>query len=107
MTRPPQAEDRIRRQARRLDKARRRTGFSPLQGLGALGVIGWSVALPTVGGALLGIWLDKVSPRDFSWTIALMLGGLAIGVIVAAEWVFKQGRALKMEETPEEENNDV
>lgn len=51
------------------------------------------MALPTVGGALLGMWLDRVAPRAFSWPIALMLGGLVIGVLVAWEWVAREQRA--------------
>lgn len=89
----PSSQEHIRRRAQRMQQQRRRTGFSPLQGLGAFGVVGWSVALPTVGGALLGMWLDRVAPRAFSWPIALMLGGLVIGVLVAWEWVAREQRA--------------
>ncbi|MFA7437337.1 AtpZ/AtpI family protein [Castellaniella sp.] len=84
--------DPIRRQAQRMSHARRRPPFSSLQGLSAFGVIGWSVAIPTVGGALLGLWLDRVAPQPFSWPIALMLGGLVIGIIVVSNWVSRESR---------------
>ncbi|MBL8252460.1 MAG: AtpZ/AtpI family protein [Candidatus Competibacter sp.] len=56
-------------------------------GLGLVGMIGWSVALPTVLGALLGVWLDRVYPGRFSWTLSLLLAGLALGCIAAWQWV--------------------
>ena len=62
------------------------------------GVIGWSVAIPTVGGALLGGWLDRVAPQKFSWTLALILGGLVVGVIVAWDWVARESRRTEREQ---------
>lgn len=83
----------IRRRAERMQQMRKRSDFSPLRGFGAFGVVGWSIALPTVAGALLGLWLERVAPQDFSWPIALMLGGLVIGLLVAWEWVANEQRA--------------
>lgn len=77
--------------ARQMKAARDNPGPSPLRGIGTFGMIGWSVAVPTVGGAFLGIWLDKVAAQDFSWTIALLLGGLAVGIFIAWGWVSKEG----------------
>ena len=54
-------------------------------------MIGWSVAVPTVGGAFLGHWLDRVAPQAFSWTIALILGGIAIGSLIAWGWIGREG----------------
>ncbi|HQZ02031.1 MAG TPA: hypothetical protein PKW99_05225 [Thauera sp.] len=82
--------DDIRRSAERMKRARSEPGFSPLRGLGAFGMIGWSIAVPTVGGALLGIWLNRVAPQTFSWPIALILGGAVIGVMIAWSWVSKE-----------------
>ncbi len=106
MTRAPErdTEERIRHQAARMRKVRRTPGASPLRGLSAFGIIGWSIAIPTVAGALLGLWLDRVAPRGFSWPVALILGGLVIGVIVAAEWVLKEARAMR---TGNEEDRDT
>ena len=77
--------------ARQMKAARDNPGPSPLRGIGTFGMIGWSVAVPTVGGAFLGIWLDKVAAQDFSRTIALLLGGLAVGIFIAWGWVSKEG----------------
>lgn len=83
------AED-IRRSAERLQRSRRAPGASPLRGLGVFGMIGWSIAVPTVGGAFLGLWLNKVAPQTFSWPIALILGGTVVGGIIAWTWVSKE-----------------
>ncbi len=83
--------DDIRRSAERMKRARNKPGFSPLRGLGAFGMIGWSIAVPTVGGAFLGLWLNRVAPQDFSWPIALILGGVVIGGMIAWSWVGKEG----------------
>lgn len=82
--------DQIGRGAARKKKARDNPGPSPLRGIGMFGMIGWSIAVPTVGGALLGLWLDDAHPQDFSWTIALILGGLAIGVLIAWTWADRE-----------------
>lgn len=84
------AED-IGRRAERMKAARDNPGPSPLRGIGTFGMIGWSIAVPTVGGAFLGLWLDRVAPQDFSWTIALILGGVALGGLIAWAWVAKEG----------------
>jgi ATP synthase protein I len=84
------AED-IGRRARRMKQARDHPGPSPLRGVGTFGMIGWSIAVPTVGGAFLGMWLDRVAPQDFSWVIALILGGVVLGALIAWAWVEKEG----------------
>lgn len=77
----------VQKKAEQMRKARQRGAYSPLQGFSAFGVVGWSVAVPTVVGAIVGKWLNTVTPRSFSWVLALMLAGLIVGIIVAWEWV--------------------
>ena len=48
-------------------------------------------SLRVAGGALLGLWLDRVAPQGFSWTLALLLGGVVVGVFIAWGWVLKEG----------------
>ncbi len=83
--------DDIRRSAERMKRARIAPGASPLRGLGVFGMIGWSIAVPTVLGAFLGLWLNRVAPQDFSWPVALILGGAAIGGLIAWSWISKEG----------------
>jgi ATP synthase protein I len=56
-------------------------------GLGMFGVIGWSVVVPTLLGALLGRWIDEHHPGLHSWTLALLVAGLVLGCANAWRWV--------------------
>jgi ATP synthase protein I len=71
-------------------------------GLGMMGLIGWSVTVPTLLGAALGIWLDKHRPGNHSWTLALLVAGLIIGCVNAWNWVVKEDKAMR----DEQEDND-
>ena len=95
---PDSSANDIRRSAERMSRARSEPGQSPLRGLGAFGIIGWSVAVPAVGGAFLGMWLDRVAPQSFSWPLALILGGLVMGGIIAWSWIER--------ESPKDDKND-
>jgi ATP synthase protein I len=64
-------------------------------GLGVMGVIGWSVTVPTLRGAALGIWLDRHHWSPHSWTLALLVAGLSIGCLNAGFWVARQARAIQ------------
>ncbi len=67
-------------------------------GLGMSGLIGWSVAVPTIGGAMLGVWLDGRHPGGRSWTLMLLVAGLVIGCANAWHWVAQQDDAMKDEQ---------
>src|SRR5690606_40079290 len=67
-------------------------------GLGMFGIIGWSVSVPTVIGALLGVWLDRRLPGSFSWTLALLLGGVTLGCFNAWYWISQEREAIDAEE---------
>lgn len=67
-------------------------------GLGMSGLIGWSVAVPTLGGILLGLWLDRRYPGSHSWTLILLVAGLCIGCANAWHWVAQQDRAMHDED---------
>jgi ATP synthase protein I len=64
-------------------------------GLGMMGLVGWSVAVPTLVGVALGIWLDKHHPGKHSWTLALLVAGLALGCFNAWHWVAKEEKAIR------------
>ena len=64
-------------------------------GLGMMGLVGWSVVVPTLLGAALGIWLDKHYPGKHAWTLALLVVGLAIGCLNAWHWVAREEQAMK------------
>jgi ATP synthase protein I len=64
-------------------------------GLGMMGLIGWSVVIPTLLGAALGDWLDSRHPGTHSWTLALLVAGLVLGCFQAWHWVAKEDRAMR------------
>jgi ATP synthase protein I len=72
--------------ARRL-KARRLAPKSVWFGLGMSGLVGWSVTIPTLIGAVTGMWVDKHYPSTYSWTLMLLFAGLTIGCLNAWKWV--------------------
>jgi ATP synthase protein I len=80
--------------ARKL-KARRDAPQGIWFGLGMMGLIGWSVAVPTLLGAALGLWLDRRHPGTHSWTLALLVAGLCIGCFSAWRWVAKEDAAMR------------
>ena len=79
-------------------KARRHSHPGVWFGLGMMGLIGWSVVVPTLFGAMLGIWIDKNHPGSHSWTLALLMIGLALGCVIAWRWVDKEDQAMREEE---------
>lgn len=83
-------------------KARRNSTQGVWFGLGMMGLIGWSVVVPTLLGAALGIWLDKHYPGGRSWTLALLVAGLTIGCLNAWFWVSKEDKAMRDE--PEDDH---
>jgi len=82
--------------ARKL-KARRGSTQGVWFGLGMMGLVGWSVAIPTLLGAALGFWLDKHYAGKQSWTLALLVVGLAIGCLNAWHWVSREDKEMRHE----------
>ena len=80
--------------ARKL-KARRDAPHGVWFGLGMMGLVGWSVAVPTLLGTALGLWLDARHPGSHSWTLALLVAGLCIGCFSAWRWVTKEEAAMR------------
>lgn len=78
-------------------KARRDPSLGVWFGMGMMGLIGWSVVVPTLIGAAIGIWLDKYHPGGHSWTLALLVAGLTIGCFNAWQWVAKEEKAMHEE----------
>jgi len=55
-------------------------------GIGMFGAVGWSVAVPTVLGALAGAWWDRHHPGTRSYTLVLLVAGLVLGCANAWRW---------------------
>jgi ATP synthase protein I len=99
----PQLSQEVGAKAARKRRARRHVTHSVWFGLGMMGLIGWSVAIPTLLGAALGLWLDRRFPGSRSWTLALLVGGLTIGCLNAWFWVAKEDQAMRDEQEDDDE----
>ncbi len=84
-------------------KALRNNKRSVWFGLSMFGMIGWSVAVPTLLGTLLGIWLDKNYPQPFSWTLSFIVLGIISGGMVAANWISKEDKQIHHSDTKDNE----
>lgn len=96
--RRPTLAQQIGASAQRKIRAKRHSSRGVWFGLGMMGLIGWSVVVPTLLGAALGIWLDKNQPGQHSWTLALLVGGLTLGCLNAWHWVDKEDKAIQREQ---------
>jgi len=97
-------------EARKL-RARRRGEQSAWFGLGTFGLVGWSVAVPTVLGVVVGMWIDRTWPGTVSWTLMLLFVGIVVGCMNAWYWVSRErteiedeinGADLPGEDSPDE-----
>lgn len=92
---PGQAQEvaaKIDRSAQRKSRARRAGHKNVWFGLGMFGLVGWSIAVPTLLGTALGVWLDRRFPGEVSWTLTLLFGGILLGCLNAWYWVKKESR---------------
>jgi ATP synthase protein I len=83
--------------ARKL-KAQRHPAQGVWFGLGMMGLVGWSVVVPTLLGAAFGIWLDKRNPGQLSFTLTFLVIGLVIGCLNAWHWVSKEDKEMRDEQ---------
>jgi ATP synthase protein I len=88
--------------ADRLIKGRRNSPPEVWFGLGMMGLVGWSVVVPTLIGAAAGIWLDAHHPGPHSWTLALLVAGLLVGCVNAWYWVAQEDA--KMHDDEDDDN---
>lgn len=79
------------KEARR-QKARNARDVGVWFGLGMFGVIGWSVAVPTLIGVAVGVWIDTHVSTPYSWTLMLLFIGVVLGCFNAWYWIRKESR---------------
>ncbi|MBK8517087.1 MAG: AtpZ/AtpI family protein [Saprospiraceae bacterium] len=84
----------VEKKAQRKLKAMHNDNRSVWFGLGMMGIVGWTIVVPTLLGALLGIWLDRKYPQTFSWTLTLLIIGLGVGCMIAWRWVTKEHKEM-------------
>ena len=83
-------EQRIDRRASQRQRGQARTRRTVWFGLGTFGVVGWSIAVPAALGAFAGMCIDARADRRESWTVMLLLIGLAIGCANAWRWIRRE-----------------
>lgn len=81
-------------QARRKMEARREGDRGVWFGLGMFGLVGWSVAVPTLVGIGIGVFLDGrvPGPGRVSWTLTGLVVGVLVGCMNAWYWVTRESR---------------
>ena len=82
----------------RKQRAQRNSTQGVWFGLGMMGLVGWSVAIPALAGTALGVWLDSHHPGNHSWTLTLLIAGLVIGCFNAWHWVDKEDKEMREDE---------
>jgi ATP synthase protein I len=60
--------------------------------LGMFGLVGWAVAIPSLVGLAIGIWIDTTWPSRFSWTLMLLFLGVGLGCLNAWYWITQESR---------------
>jgi len=70
-------------------------------GLGMMGIVGWTIVVPTLLGAALGVWLDKKYPESFSWTLTALILGLLAGCLIAWHWVSNEHNEINQNDNDE------
>jgi len=81
---------RIGRKEQRKIRGRQERRRSPWFWAGMFGLVGWSVAVPTVLGTYLGVKLDEWVGGRASWTLTGLLIGIGLGCLNAWFWVRRE-----------------
>lgn len=85
----------VRKKSRRKIEVRSEDRKGLLYGLGMFGLVGWSVAIPTILLLGLGIWIDSAYDSPYSWTLMMLVLGIMIGCWNAWYWVQHESQSHK------------
>lgn len=81
----------ISRKSQRKLKARRSRTHAWI-GMRMFGLVGWAVTVPTLMGIALGVWIDRHVQSQYSWTLMLLLIGVALGCFNGWYWIEKESK---------------
>lgn len=87
-------DEKARRKLKALYNDKRNVWF----GLGMMGIVGWTIVVPTLLGAALGVWLDELYPESFSWTLTGLILGISTGCIIGWRWVNKEHKEINQDD---------
>ena len=74
----------------------RKRGNSVWFGFGMFGMVGWSIALPTIACLAVGIWIDRRWPSPYSWTLMFLFVGIVLGCVNGWYWVTRERKQIDM-----------
>lgn len=96
-----------RKSDRRMQAARRKSGL--WFGIGMFGLVGWSVAVPTLLMLALGVWIDSRWDTGYSWTLMLLTVGIVLGCLNAWYWIRResgQEEPIRRKKSPDENTQE-
>jgi len=91
MPSPPFSEE-VGAKERRKMKAQQQQDRGIWFGLGMFGMVGWAVAIPSVIGVAIGVWMDKTYSGPHSWTLMGLFVGVILGCLNAWFWVNRESK---------------
>lgn len=77
----------VERQGERRRRARRAGDRGFWFGLSSFGMVGWSIAVPTLLGVALGVWLDARLGGGIRYTLSFLIAGLVLGMTNVWRWI--------------------
>jgi ATP synthase protein I len=80
---PRPLDEEVRRHRERCARGQRESRRSIGQDLALVGVIGWTVVIPTLVGAYAGRLLDRRFGSGVFWTLGLLVAGVVLGCALA------------------------
>ncbi|MBV5265836.1 AtpZ/AtpI family protein [Pinisolibacter aquiterrae] len=86
-------EDRLAEAARRAAERRREGIETPEPSLGTrlgqIGILGWTIVVPTLIGVAVGRWLDRTFATGVFFSAPLIMIGAAFGMWSAWKWMHR------------------
>ena len=91
---PSENSERSARAARQASARARRARDEPEPSLGSrlgqIGILGWSIVIPTLAGLAIGHWLDRHFGTGVFFSAPLLMIGAAFGLWSAWKWMHRQ-----------------
>ena len=88
--------DRVEEAARRASERDARARRDPEPSLGSrlaqIGILGWTIVVPTLVGLALGRWLDRLVGTRVFFSAPLLMIGAGLGLWSAWKWMHHQQR---------------
>jgi ATP synthase protein I len=93
-SRAKHAADRLEAAARQASKRHERGQRDPEPSIGnrlaQIGILGWTIVVPTLVGLALGRWLDRFFGSRILFSAPLLMIGAALGLWSAWKWMHRQ-----------------